>query len=111
MARQNWQVGTCCRPQEGLFGLREWEEKSFVPEAVPTGLPCPSGSALIQQKRVRGSSSRVPLFLACTAHLITSCSQWCAAQVIKKPNRFAQSGFQDLAEEGYVAASGSTVII
>jgi hypothetical protein len=29
----------CCRPQEGLFGLREWEEKGFVPEAVPAGSP------------------------------------------------------------------------
>ena len=30
----------CSRPQEGLFGLREWEEEGFVPEAVP-GHPQP----------------------------------------------------------------------
>ena len=28
------------RPQEGHFGLREWEEQGFVPEAVP-GHPQP----------------------------------------------------------------------
>jgi hypothetical protein len=28
------------RPQEGLFGLREWEEEGFVPDPVP-GVPPP----------------------------------------------------------------------
>lgn len=30
-----------CRPQEGLFGLREWEDEGFVPDPVP-GIPPPS---------------------------------------------------------------------
>lgn len=29
------------RPQEGLFGLREWEDEGFVPDFVP-GIPMPS---------------------------------------------------------------------
>ena len=50
-----------CRPQEGLFGLKEWEEEGFVPDPVttvppllvpqPPGVPC--------TRRLRGASTRV----------------------------------------------------
>ncbi|EIE25548.1 hypothetical protein COCSUDRAFT_61750 [Coccomyxa subellipsoidea C-169] len=42
------------RPQEGLFGLREWEDEGFVPDPVP-GIPPPSE---IIERRPRSEGPR-----------------------------------------------------
>ena len=38
-------MGSCtpdmCRPQEGQFGLKEWDEEGFTPDPIP-GMPEPS---------------------------------------------------------------------
>ena len=48
------------RPQEGLFGLKEWEDEGFVPDPVPTaGLVLPAAIVGPNSKRLRGASTRV----------------------------------------------------
>ena len=57
------------RPEEGLFGLREWEDEGFVPEVAqssPVAVPVAPTTAA-QPKRIRSPGARV----------------------IKKPKRFA----------------------
>lgn len=56
------------RPEEGLFGLREWEDEGFVPEVAISSPPVvPAAPAVSQPKRIRSPGARV----------------------IKKPKRFA----------------------
>lgn len=54
------------RPQEGLFGLKEWEEEGFVPDPVPMTAPVLAPQQGIQQgtRRLRGASTRVSWLLA-----------------------------------------------
>ena len=56
------------RPEEGLFGLREWEDEGFVPEVAQSSpVPVPVAPTTAQPKRIRSPGARV----------------------IKKPKRFA----------------------
>ncbi|CAL8460775.1 g306 [Coccomyxa elongata] len=41
LERKLMTTGDITKPQEGLFGLREWEDEGFVPDPVP-GIPPPS---------------------------------------------------------------------
>ena len=52
------------RPQEGLFGLREWEDEGFIPEpaiALPSPSSAPVAPMLGCSNRLRSSSARVRL--------------------------------------------------
>lgn len=53
-----------CRPQEGLFGLREWEDEGFVPDPVP-GIPPPSE---IIERQPRSDGPRVRTTSTTNAH-------------------------------------------
>lgn len=56
------------RPEEGLFGLREWDDEGFVPEVAQSSpVTVPVAPTTAQPKRIRSPGARV----------------------IKKPKRFA----------------------
>lgn len=58
---------SACRPQEGLFGLREWEDEGFVPDPVP-GIPPPSE---IIERRPRSEGPRVRSLHHVSHHRLT----------------------------------------
>lgn len=68
------------RPQEGLFGLREWEDQGFVPDAVP-GHPQPQPLTLrgmhFELSRVSGCLYPVTVYNTQPEHLHLkgTCSQ------------------------------------
>ncbi|KAK9864334.1 hypothetical protein WJX84_007017 [Apatococcus fuscideae] len=58
------------RPEEGLFGLREWEDEGFVPEVAISSSPPVPVPTTSQPKRIRSPGARI----------------------IKKPKRFTNAG-------------------
>lgn len=61
-----------CRPQEGLFGLREWEEEGYVPEgSTLSETSTQSGPAA---KRQRGASTRVSIATIPSQYLMHDCT-------------------------------------